>query len=312
MLSGVLRGCAAAKWFLSWGRFVRNLSSSSGEVGASIRVEVQNGPGVPQVLEIGAVLRRRFVQAAPEVWKAGGHNLGGNPPVGSRFLISAGARLGPGCGLQSRGVVAHNLNCSDMYLQAPSGGLSCPATLEVSRTFSSSSNWVRSARLPLPLQAGAKSIRPPSVLLRRLSSSNFYSPSAPLLCQRACGTFVPNQRPSGVRSHYTRIFGDDGDQLVEPGEASDLAPLPAKGIPTPLHSYPNAMMPFLASPPPLDAVVKIFTVTSSPNYFLPWQNKPQREVSGSGMQRISKLVLDCLPLCWTNRSRIAFDSNHRE
>jgi hypothetical protein len=32
----------------------------------------------------------------------------------------------------------------------------------------------------------------------------------------------------------------------------------------------------------LDAVVKIFTVSCSPNYFLPWQNKPQREVTGSG------------------------------
>lgn len=32
----------------------------------------------------------------------------------------------------------------------------------------------------------------------------------------------------------------------------------------------------------LDSVVKIFTVASSPNYFLPWQNKSQRETMGSG------------------------------
>ena len=32
----------------------------------------------------------------------------------------------------------------------------------------------------------------------------------------------------------------------------------------------------------LDSVVKIFTVSSSPNYFLPWQNKSQRETFGSG------------------------------
>ncbi|KAG9446867.1 hypothetical protein H6P81_012995 [Aristolochia fimbriata] len=32
----------------------------------------------------------------------------------------------------------------------------------------------------------------------------------------------------------------------------------------------------------LDSVVKIFTVSSSPNYFLPWQNKSQRESMGSG------------------------------
>lgn len=32
----------------------------------------------------------------------------------------------------------------------------------------------------------------------------------------------------------------------------------------------------------LDSVVKIFTVASSPNYSLPWQNKSQRESTGSG------------------------------
>ncbi|CAD6333800.1 unnamed protein product [Miscanthus lutarioriparius] len=32
----------------------------------------------------------------------------------------------------------------------------------------------------------------------------------------------------------------------------------------------------------LDSVVKVFTVSSSPNYFLPWQNKAQRESMGSG------------------------------
>jgi S1-C subfamily serine protease len=40
--------------------------------------------------------------------------------------------------------------------------------------------------------------------------------------------------------------------------------------------------PYVATELALDAVVKIFTVSSSPNYFLPWQNKPQREVTGSG------------------------------
>lgn len=33
----------------------------------------------------------------------------------------------------------------------------------------------------------------------------------------------------------------------------------------------------------LDSVVKIFTVSSSPSYFLPWQNKSQRESTGSGL-----------------------------
>ena len=33
----------------------------------------------------------------------------------------------------------------------------------------------------------------------------------------------------------------------------------------------------------LQSIVKVFTVHSSPNYFMPWQNKPQRESSGSGV-----------------------------
>nr|XP_027087325.1 protease Do-like 10, mitochondrial isoform X1 [Coffea arabica]XP_027089217.1 protease Do-like 10, mitochondrial isoform X1 [Coffea arabica] len=41
----------------------------------------------------------------------------------------------------------------------------------------------------------------------------------------------------------------------------------------------------------LDSVVKIFTVSSSPNYFLPWQNKSQRETMGSGFVIPGKRIL---------------------
>lgn len=41
----------------------------------------------------------------------------------------------------------------------------------------------------------------------------------------------------------------------------------------------------------LDSVVKIFTVSSSPNYFLPWQNKSQRESMGSGFVIPGKRIL---------------------
>lgn len=41
----------------------------------------------------------------------------------------------------------------------------------------------------------------------------------------------------------------------------------------------------------LDSVVKIFTVSSSPNYFLPWQNKSQREHTGSGFVISGKRIL---------------------
>ncbi|KAK1266203.1 hypothetical protein QJS04_geneDACA015586 [Acorus gramineus] len=41
----------------------------------------------------------------------------------------------------------------------------------------------------------------------------------------------------------------------------------------------------------LDSVVKVFTVSSSPNYFLPWQNKPQRETMGSGFVLPGRRIL---------------------
>uniref|UniRef100_A0A803RBS4 Uncharacterized protein n=1 Tax=Cannabis sativa TaxID=3483 RepID=A0A803RBS4_CANSA len=41
----------------------------------------------------------------------------------------------------------------------------------------------------------------------------------------------------------------------------------------------------------LDSVVKIFTVSSGPNYFLPWQNKSQRESMGSGFVIHGKRIL---------------------
>ncbi|KAI9083867.1 hypothetical protein K1719_034125 [Acacia pycnantha] len=41
----------------------------------------------------------------------------------------------------------------------------------------------------------------------------------------------------------------------------------------------------------LDSVVKIFTVSCSPNYLLPWQNKSQRETMGSGFVIPGKKIL---------------------
>ncbi|KAJ9540212.1 hypothetical protein OSB04_026718 [Centaurea solstitialis] len=41
----------------------------------------------------------------------------------------------------------------------------------------------------------------------------------------------------------------------------------------------------------LDSVVKIFTVSSSPNYLLPWQNKSQRESMGSGFVIYGKRIV---------------------
>lgn len=56
---------------------------------------------------------------------------------------------------------------------------------------------------------------------------------------------------------------------------------PPKEVKAVLASAPVADS-FAAIEAALDSVVKVFTVSSSPNYFLPWQNKPQREITGSG------------------------------
>lgn len=64
----------------------------------------------------------------------------------------------------------------------------------------------------------------------------------------------------GFRGAFSRLFSEEDEELVsyrhtDAHGAIELA---------------------------LDSVVKVFTVSSSPNYFLPWQNKSQRESMGSG------------------------------
>ncbi|XP_059665551.1 protease Do-like 10, mitochondrial [Cornus florida] len=55
--------------------------------------------------------------------------------------------------------------------------------------------------------------------------------------------------------------------------------------------YGRSVDAYLAIELALDSVVKIFTVSSSPNYNLPWQNKSQRETMGSGFVIPGKRIL---------------------
>jgi hypothetical protein len=50
----------------------------------------------------------------------------------------------------------------------------------------------------------------------------------------------------------------------------------------------------------LESVVKLFTVSSSPNYALPWQNKAQWESMGSGKLAIlsTPVIVVCLCLVY--------------
>lgn len=289
MLSGVLRRRAAAEWADPWGgRFLRELSIFV-EGAASGRSASYKSPAIP-------LLQRNL---APSLSTPGvGSSLNHNPdtafaqPLYSQFQRQSRVGWGPAegrpavgwspsLGSTSRGTT------SEMFVETASHRLSFPTVFESIQTVAARSTRALSSRPPLPTNSSTPASHvtfgtifhgTPS---RYLSSSSLTSPS-PFSSQPLRTAGAPSWKVAGARSHYTRFLGDDGDQLLDPPEAADLVTTAHTGPPVPLHSYPNAMMPFLASPPPLDAVVKIFTVTSSPNYFLPWQNKPQREVSGSG------------------------------
>lgn len=77
---------------------------------------------------------------------------------------------------------------------------------------------------------------------------------------------------SSRRSHCSIA---DNKLLVDDFDSSTKAPIAVTSAVVDTDAY-------LAIELALDSVVKIFTVSSSPNYTLPWQNKSQRESMGSG------------------------------
>lgn len=88
----------------------------------------------------------------------------------------------------------------------------------------------------------------------------------------ATTTAAPTSRFSSSISHYSDSnYTDDG------GETHGIT-----------NRETNA---YSAIELALDSVVKIFTVSSSPNYLLPWQNKSQRETMGSGFVIPGKRIL---------------------
>ncbi|GBG79801.1 hypothetical protein CBR_g30063 [Chara braunii] len=74
------------------------------------------------------------------------------------------------------------------------------------------------------------------------------------------------------------VGGGDGLPVAAPAAGSSPVAAGAASSVAAAVSMPA----YVAAELPLDPIVKIFSVSSSPNYFLPWQNKPQRETSGSG------------------------------
>eukprot|EP01132_Coremiostelium_polycephalum_P009066 gene9066-11104_t len=67
--------------------------------------------------------------------------------------------------------------------------------------------------------------------------------------------------------------------LVE-GLIPKKEPIKPEQIPTPTRQFEISNVD--ESDPLLDPMVKVFSVLTSPNYYTPWQMRPQREVTGSG------------------------------
>ena len=98
-----------------------------------------------------------------------------------------------------------------------------------------------------------------------------------------------------------RRLGDDRTVLLFSGTQSTAlvgARRFSTAVANPRVEGGRAQDPYLATEIALDAVVKIFAVSSSPNYFLPWQNKAQREATGSG-ECLASIKLPLLITCRT-------------
>ncbi|KZV44384.1 protease Do-like 10, mitochondrial-like [Dorcoceras hygrometricum] len=98
------------------------------------------------------------------------------------------------------------------------------------------------------------------------------------------GSVISNFSRSSIKLHstcsisnstiagYAAVSSTTGIENRESEEAKNHVPMQYGEMPEEFSAIELA----------LDSVVKIFTVASSPSYFLPWQNKSQRETLGSG------------------------------
>ncbi|KAK7316500.1 hypothetical protein VNO77_35573 [Canavalia gladiata] len=126
-------------------------------------------------------------------------------------------------------------------------------------------------------------------IARNLFSSSFYShllkdcrfaPSATKTVQNA-----DSQSLSNVENNLTRQTNnfERETQLFLTSSASVVKSYKLRNGRTPIRKVREANATHnTAVELALNSVVKIFTVSCSPNYLLPWQNKSQRETMGSG------------------------------
>lgn len=135
---------------------------------------------------------------------------------------------------------------------------------------------------PSPVNSCAAMLRPIGRSLRHATSSFHH------LRRRTCSaTFNtiphpshshPNLRTSSSLLPFTSTYTSNQSRYITTAvSAVAVEPLNSRS-----NTVADTIDAYSAIELALDSVVKIFTVSSSPNYFLPWQNKSQRESMGSG------------------------------
>jgi len=133
-------------------------------------------------------------------------------------------------------------------------------------------------------------------LLRRISTSSVSGyRTSPSLLQRCNGfqTYLPHRvttTESPFPSHISRFCSSQSANSQNENRHTTLSsPVSSRRVNNRKISRRRKAGKSLSISPAadavdlaLDSVVKIFTVSTSPSYFLPWQNKSQRESMGSG------------------------------
>eukprot|EP01112_Ceratiomyxa_fruticulosa_P011872 TRINITY_DN3266_c0_g1_i1.p1 TRINITY_DN3266_c0_g1~~TRINITY_DN3266_c0_g1_i1.p1 ORF type:complete len:585 (-),score=128.25 TRINITY_DN3266_c0_g1_i1:22-1776(-) len=95
-------------------------------------------------------------------------------------------------------------------------------------------------------------------------------------------TSEDNTQSSWVNTMLRRVSGFfNFERTKNIKTSSSLSPNPQSNVRD--QSVPNELS--------MDPVIKVFTVQTMPNHFLPWQMKPQREITGSGFVISGKRIL---------------------
>lgn len=128
----------------------------------------------------------------------------------------------------------------------------------------------------------------PTSALLGSSSVLLRSSSSPMIF-RTCSTTVGTTQKIHAPLHPLadkEIASAPIDVTAPP--ATMVAPPSLYDEPIPLQAFQQARV---ASELPLESIVKVFSVQTAPNYFLPWQMKSQRESTGSGFLISKRRIL---------------------